>query len=177
MAKSSFEQIELDEKRILGELIKNANKSINDIAKSCHFSRLKVWRIINNLEKNHTIWGYTAIVDEEKLGKKTYVMLMKRSNKPTSKEIIDNIINRELPKTLKKFGIEFTHSFLLNGDYDWMLLFNANNVIDAKTVVETFHKIDKGYISDIKLIEKLFTVENCGVINPNINKLNEFFKI
>ena len=64
---------------------------------------------------------------------------MKRSNKPYSKDIIDKIVNRDLPKTVKKIGIEFTHSFLLNRDYDWMLFFNANDVKDAIAVVETFH--------------------------------------
>ena len=70
MPKNSNEQIEKDEKKILKELRKNANKSINDIAKSLGFSRQKVWRIIKSLEKNNTIWGYSAILDEQKLGKK-----------------------------------------------------------------------------------------------------------
>ena len=77
MPKSSVKQIEQDEKKILDELTKNANKSINDIAENCRFSRQKVWRVINNLEKNHTIWGYTAVVYEEKLNKKSYLMLIK----------------------------------------------------------------------------------------------------
>ena len=69
MAKNSVKQIEQDEKKILEELSKNANKSINDIAEKCGFSRQKVWRVINNLEKNHAIWGYTAVVDEKKINK------------------------------------------------------------------------------------------------------------
>jgi DNA-binding Lrp family transcriptional regulator len=95
MAKSSVKQIEQDEKKILDELSKNANKSINDIAESCGFSRQKVWRVINNLEKNNTIWGYVAVVNQEKLNKKRYIMLMKRSNKPVSKEVINHITSRE----------------------------------------------------------------------------------
>src|SRR4030042_952638 len=72
------------------------NKSINDIAESCGFSRQKVWRVINNLEKNHTIWGYVAVVDEEKLDKKSYIILLKRTNKSFSQELINKIIKREL---------------------------------------------------------------------------------
>jgi len=49
MPKSSVKQIEQDEKRILDELTKNANKTINDIAETCGFSRQKVWRVIRNL--------------------------------------------------------------------------------------------------------------------------------
>jgi len=75
MAKSSVKQIEQDERRILGELAKNANKSVNDIAETCGFSRQKVWRVINNLEKNHTIWGYIAVVNQEKLNKKDILCL------------------------------------------------------------------------------------------------------
>ena len=52
MAKSSKEDIIKDEHRILEKLKNNANKSINEIAKECKFSRQKVWRIIKQLEKN-----------------------------------------------------------------------------------------------------------------------------
>ena len=45
MAKNSVKQIEQDEKKILEELKENANKSINDIAEKCGFSRQKVWRV------------------------------------------------------------------------------------------------------------------------------------
>ena len=93
-------------------LTKNANKSINDIAETCGFSRQKVWRVINNLEKNHTIWGYTAVVDEEKLDKKGYIMLIKRSNKPITKEIINHIIKREIEDRVKKMGVEYIDSYL-----------------------------------------------------------------
>src|SRR4030043_809248 len=111
MAKNSVKQIEQDEKRILLELKKNANKSINDIAESCGFSRQKVWRVINNLEKNHTIWGYTAIVDEEKLGKKSYIMLVKRTNKPIKQILVNQILNREFANIVKKMGITITNSY------------------------------------------------------------------
>ena len=79
------------------------NQSINDIAEKCGFSRQKVWRVINNLEKNHTIGGYTAVVDEEKLDKKGYTMLIIRSNKPVTKEICNHITKREIADRVKKW--------------------------------------------------------------------------
>ena len=57
-----------DEKSVLEELKKNAHDSINEIANRCGFSRQKVWRIIKNLEEERTIWGYTAIVNNQKKG-------------------------------------------------------------------------------------------------------------
>ena len=177
MAKSSIKQIEQDEKKILNELSKNANKNINDIAKSCRFSRQKVWRIINNLEKNHTIWGYVAVVDEEKLDKKSYILLIKRTNKPVEQELIDLIVKRELENQARLTGIEFINSIFTHGSYDWIIFFNAPDIRIAKGFVETFNKLYEKYLSEVNLIEKMFLAVSCGVTNPDINKLNDFFKI
>ncbi|MCJ7570802.1 MAG: Lrp/AsnC family transcriptional regulator [Candidatus Thermoplasmatota archaeon] len=177
MAKSSVKQIEKDERKILEELAKNANKNINDIAETCGVSRQKVWRVINNLEKNHTIWGYVAVVDEEKLDKKSYIILLKRTSKPSSQELIDKIIGRDLPEKGKKIGIEIINSIYTHGVYDWVIFFNANDIKSAKAFVEEVNKLFEGLVSDIHLIEKMFSAVSCGVTNPDIKKLNEFFKI
>ena len=177
MPKNSVKQIEKDEIRILEELRKSANKSINDIAETCGFSRQKVWRVINNLEKNHTIWGYVAVVDEEKQDKKGYILLMKRTNKPFPQELINKIIDRDLAKKGKKIGIEMTNSYYTNGLYDWVICFNANDIREAKSFVEEFNKLYEGYASEVHLIEKMFSAVSCGVTNPDIKKLNDFFKI
>ena len=77
MPKSSRKQIDNDEKKILRELQKNSKESIDKIAKKCSFSRQKVWRIIKRLENNKTIWGYHAVVDNEKINMKSYILLIK----------------------------------------------------------------------------------------------------
>lgn len=177
MAKNSVKQIEKDERRILEELLKNANKSINEIAKTCSFSRQKVWRIIKNLEKNHTIWGYVAVVDEEKLDKKSYIILIKRTNKPLSQELIDKIVKREIVTKSKKSGIEVTNSIYTHGIYDWAICFNAVDIREAKGFVEEINKTFEGFISEIHLIEKMFSAASCGITNPEIKKLNNFFKL
>ena len=177
MAKNSVKQIEQDERKILNELRKNANKSINDIAEKCGFSRQKVWRVINNLEKNHTIWGYVAVVDEEKLDKKGYILLVKRSNKPISQEIKNHIISRDLTDEVDKIGITITDSYFTNGNFDWILCFTANDMREAKSFIEIFIKIYEEFISETYLIEKMFTAVSSEVTNPDIKKLDDFFKI
>ena len=175
MAKSSVEQIEEDEKKILEELSKNSNKSINDIAKSLGFSRQKVWRIIKNLEKNHTIWGYVAVIDNQKIDKKRFIMLIKRSNKPIPKDFIDHIVTREICKKARKIGIKFLNSVFLNGDYDWIISFTADDLIQAKKLQELYYKKYEGLISEIKLSEYLFPVLYDGIQNPEIKSLNNYF--
>ncbi len=177
MAKSSTKQIEKDEKKILKELSKNANKSINDIAKTCGFSRQKVWRVINNLEKNKTIWGYIAVIDQEKLNKKRFLMLMKRSNKPISQETLDLILSRNLANEVRKTGLEIINSIYTNGLYDWIVCFNAANIIEAKSLVEKFNKLFEGYILEVHLLEEMFSTVNNGIENPDIKKLKTFFRV
>lgn len=177
MPKSSVNQIEQDEKKILKELSKNANKSINDIAKSLGFSRQKVWRVIKNLEKNNTIWGYVAVVDQQKLNKKIFMMLMKRTNKPIPKEVLNQIVNREILDKVKKWDVEFINSIYLNGVYEWVICFSAYNIRYAKNVVELFYQLYPDIISEIDLHEEIFTVQSFGINNPEINKLKDFFKI
>ena len=174
MAKNSAKQIELDEKKILNELAKNANKSINDIAKTCGFSRQKVWRIINNLEKNHTIWGYIAVLDEEKIDKKSYMILIKRTNKPLTQELINKIIKRELGK---QSGVEIINSIYTHGSYDWIIFINTPDIRAAKAFVEEVNKLFEGFVAEVHLIEKMFSVVSCGVPNPEVEKLNDFIKI
>ena len=177
MSKNSVKQIEQDEKKILEELRKNANKSINDIAESCHFSRQKVWRVIKNLEKNNTIWGYTAIVDEEKLGKKSYIMLIKRSNKPMTKEILNIMAGKNFIKRIEKLGIESTSHSFINGNYDWIIFFNALDIKVAKGYAEELNRTYEGFLKEIHLQEIMFSLQSCGIINPEINKLENFFKV
>lgn len=175
MAKNSTQQIIQDEKKIIGELQKNANKSINEIAKSCGFSRQKVWRIIKNLEKNNTIWGYTAVINEEKQDLSGYVVLIKRTNSPIRKEMLDKIIQRELVQKANKIGIQLITSIYTNGVYDWFISFNAKNIKDAKKFVEDLNILFEGYIGDIQLLQNMFVIQAGGIQNPEPEKLKELF--
>ena len=175
MAKNSREQILKDQKKIVRELSTNANKSINEIAKSCGFSRQKVWRIIKNLENNNTIWGYTAVIDDEKQDMKRYMILIKRSIQPIAGEIIDRIVDRELTKKSDGLHIDIVNSWYSTGAFDWVISFNAPEMKIAKQFVEVVAKLFEGYISDIQLIEELFPAQKCGIPNPELKKLKEFF--
>ena len=76
MPKSSRDQMEVDENKLLSELMKNSKENIDIIAKHCGFSRQKAWRMIKQLEAKGLIWGYTAIVDDEKRDLYQFIMLI-----------------------------------------------------------------------------------------------------
>ena len=174
MAKSSFKQIELDEKKVIAELRKNAKENIDTISKNCGFSRQKVWRIINRLEENKTIWGYHAVIDDQKLGLKRYFVLLKRTRKPLTKTIMDSIIKRKIKKETAKQGIDIECSFYLEGAYDWIFCISTSGIKQMKIFVENLHKVFRGYISDVKILEAIFTLEKDGFDNPNPEEIKEF---
>ena len=174
MAKSSKEKIAKDEQKILQKLKNNANKSINEIAKECGFSRQKVWRMIKHLEKNRIIWGYTAIVDEEKQGFETYFILIKRTTYPLDEELADKIISRQLEKPMDKVDCKIVTSVYTHGLYDWILIITAKELKYAKQVCELLRMRYEKYLSEVILIKALFPVKIQGILNPESKKLKEF---
>ncbi|MBP1662562.1 MAG: hypothetical protein H6P94_811, partial [Thermoplasmatales archaeon] len=115
MSKSSKDQMGLDEKKVLSELVKNANKNIETIAKLCGFSKQKTWRIIKRLEAKELIWGYTAVFDEKKMGLKHFMVLIKRSMKRLDESTINKIVSRRLEDVIKELGITIESSSYVHG--------------------------------------------------------------
>ena len=138
--------------------------------------RQKVWRTIKNLEKNKTIWGYTAVVDEQKLGKKSFALLIKRSNKPITKKILDMMCDRKFMKRIEELEGESVSHLFMHGKYDWLIIFNALDIRVAKNYVEELIRTYGEYISEIDLQEILFPVQIFEKVNPNIEILKDFFK-
>lgn len=175
MSKSSNEQIDNDEKEILRELQKNSKEGIDKIAKKCGFSRQKVWKIIKRLEKNKTIWGYHAVVDNKKMGLKRYLILVKRTQKHFSKEQVDIITSRKVKQVSSKLGINIECSYFIHGSYDWFFMVTAKDIRFVKKTIETFNILLKGFFSEIKVEEVIFPAETNNFTNPNLDQIKEFF--
>ena len=168
MPRSSKKQIDEDEKKIIAELQNNSGDSIENIAKNCGFSRQKVWRIKKRLEKSKTIWGYHAVVDDEKLDVKRYMMLVKLKHLPIDNEVEKNMIEGIIDKLGAEIGISVKDSFWLNGNYDHMVCFSADNLKKAKKFQEIFIRTYNSNIAELQLIENIVTIKKDGFMNPKI---------
>ncbi len=174
MPKRSRQQIAEDEKKILAEMQKNANESIDSIAKRCKFSRQKVWRSIKRLEQDHVIWGYTAIVDDAKQNRKHYVALIKRTTKPLDDKFMDSAASSKLQDLVSSEGITIESSFYTHGEYDWIITFTAPTIKHAKRFCEMINTVYAGHIGKISLEETLFWVRRQRIFNPEVKKLKEY---
>lgn len=175
MPKVSRERMKKDENKVIRELLKDSNQSVDSIANKCGFSRQKVWRIVKRLEENKTIWGYTAVVNDEKLGVSNYVALVKRSGaQPRLKEVVDKIITRDIEKEIADTKMRIVDSYYTNGIYDWVICFTAENIKQAKQFCDIVTRLYKKQIEDVQLLDVLFPMRKKGILNPSKDELKDF---
>ncbi len=174
MPRRSKKQINEDDKKFLRVLQQNSGDSIDKIAKKCGFSKQKISRIKKRLEKNKTIWGYSAIVDDEKLDRTRYMMLLKRSSQPAG-DAINKIISLTVQKESEKIGVNILSGGYLHGRYDWVVIFTAKDIKNAKKLSEILLIEYPQMISEVEIIEYVFTLKEGGIVNPEIEKIREFF--
>lgn len=176
MAKNSKENIENDTKIILSELEKNSNRSVNEIADKLGFSRQKVWRIIKNLEEDRTIWGYTAIIDDNKIGRKRFCILLKKAPIKASDAALDKVINRDIRQLANKNMVYLESTYFFHGLYDGQICVTAENIIQVKKFIDDMQKkIGTEYFKETNILEVLVPIQMRGFNNPNLKNLKEYF--
>jgi Lrp/AsnC family leucine-responsive transcriptional regulator len=174
MSKSSGEQIEQDEKKILSELVKNSNENIETIAKHCGFSRQKVCRAIKRLEVKGLIWGYTAIFNEEKIGLTHFMVMIKRTTKKLEEATANKIISRRLEDLVAEIGITIESSSYVHGEYDWVLTFTADDIRQAKKFCDSLVALHPSGTEKITILQTLMFIRKQYILNPDKSKLKEF---
>ena len=170
MPKTSREQITNDEKKIISELQKNSKENIEKIAKKCGFSRQKVWRVIKRLEKDKTIWGYSAIVDNEKVDLTHYTMLVKRTIVPIDGKVRNNVSEEQLDEYFPELNITVEDCLYVNGKYDWIISFTAPGIKEMKKFCEKLLNKFSEHIESYQVLETIVTIEKQGIKNPSIEK-------
>ena len=164
MPKSKTELSYNDEK-IINELMENARQTSIEISKKTGLSRQTVQKTINRLEKNNIIWGYSPVVDLQKIGKKRFVMLVK-STQILTKEQTKGGIAQIRKMTKDKDSGELAYSGYYNGRFDWVIAFYAKDVIQAKKVLRDWKISFLEFIDEIYLLEELLTTREGKFGNP-----------
>ena len=172
MPKSSNKQIEEDEKKVIKLLLEDSRQSPNEIAKKLGFSRQKAWKIIKKIEKNKTIWGYTSVIDESNFNRNIYFALSKLKAPIFGR--IDDIIQSVQEDTEAMMNIGMLGSYYVNGTYDWILMFCAEDIRKAKKFCAHVQNQYMDQLERIDLMECIFPLIKYGKLNPDIEKLKEF---
>jgi len=174
MSKSSRKQRDLDEKKVLSELVKNSKENVDTIAKHCGFSRQKVWRIIKQLEASQKIWGYSAIVDPEKQGLQKFIIFFKQSPRVSDSKTAEKVNLDEIKKNYSELDITIETSHYIHGEYDWIIIFTAKDIKQAKKFINLLQEKYPGLIEKINLSQVLYTTRDHCILNPDKLKVKEF---
>jgi len=174
MAKSSREQIDQDEKKILSELVKNSNENIETIVKHCGFSRQKVTRAIKQMEAKGLIWGYTAIVDDEKIGQQHFILLINRTMEKMEEKVVDIIVSSKADDLAKELGVTIESSAYVHGEYDWIMTITAESILQAKKFSDTLITLYPSGTKNITILQMMMFIRKQHVLNPDRKKLKEF---
>ena len=174
MIKSSRDQIDQDEKKLLSELVKNSNEKIDSIAKHCGFSRQKAWRIIKHLEEKGVIWGYTAIFDEEKIGQKHFMLMINRTMEKMEEKVVDIIISSKTNALAKELGVTIESSAYVHGVYDWIMTITAENILQAKQFSDALVTLYPRGTEKITILQTMMFIRKQYILNPDRKKLKEF---
>jgi DNA-binding Lrp family transcriptional regulator len=173
MVKRNKELIAEETQAVLVALQRNAKENITTIAKECHMSREKLARMIRHLEKDRTIWGYTAIVDEKDLPSKKFVLLLKRTMKQFDKTKLDEMISKSFSQYYEPLGIRVESTYYVHGEYDWVVVFTAPNLLGAKKFSSILFDHYQGVAEKVIIMEVLFTGRAHYVMNPDQETLSE----
>ncbi|MFO8050267.1 MAG: hypothetical protein R6V01_01030 [Thermoplasmatota archaeon] len=159
--------------RILNELLKDPTRSLEEIARSCGSYRQKVWREKRKLEDNEAVWGYTAVVDENMIDWKSFLLLIKL--KPLTADQARLLIRRHLTNAPGELSIRLMDTYYLNGKYDLLVIFAAPNWMTARKYYDSIRLEYENYLEDRpEIIDVAFSLIRWGKVNPNIQKLKDF---
>jgi len=159
--------------RILNELLKDPTRSLEEIAKACGSYRQKVWREKRKLEESEAVWGYTAVVDENEIDWKSFLLLIKL--KPLTADQAQLLIRRHLTNAPGELNIRLMDTYYLNGKYDLLVIFAAPNWMIARKYYDSIRLEYDPYLEERpEIIDIAFSLIRWGKVNPNINRLRDF---
>jgi len=173
-SKKNQEQLCQDERLILNTLQKNSKDSINQITKTCGFSRQKAKRIMTSLETDQTIWGYTAIIDEKRQGLLKYVLLLKRTMNKVDRATAKKIAFQQFENEYEQQGITIESSYFIHGEYDWMIIFTSQNLRDAKKFSTILIERYPNIIAKVNLMQILHSSKTHHIVSPTPESLLDF---
>lgn len=157
---------------VIYELLKNPMRSLKDMAKACNFGKQRFWNHKKKLEKDNTIWGYTAVIDESKIGWKLFIVLFKE--KPLTTRHAEKLIERAESHTASE-DIRLIDAFYTSGEYDWITVFAAKDWSTARKYYDTLRVLyEDRYEEKPKLLDVMFTMYRSGKANPEKDRIKDF---
>lgn len=159
--------------KLLKYLLDDPVISVSKLAEKLGIHRRTVNIKKKELENDHVIWGYTTIVDEQKIDRVIYLALFKL--KPITRSLPDLIIKKLTERKDRENGIRLINIFYTHGAYGCILMFSAPDHATAKMYYETIRVVFRDYLFDPSLLDVNFSLFREGKLNPELKKIHNFY--
>lgn len=158
---------------VLKSLLEDPTLSSNKMAEKIGTYGRMIKRKKKELEDEHVIWGYTAVIDESKINHSLYVSLFKI--KPLSKGFVDLLLKRMKVGVPCQEGVRPIIALYINGEYDIILIFSAPTHIIARKYYESLRIVFKDYFIEKPVLADVnFTILKDDKVNPEIERFYDF---
>jgi len=158
--------------RIIEKLIDDPRESVRTLAKMCRLGRQKLYSRQKKLEETAAIWGYTTVVNPLKFGGRLYIVLgkLKELTKESAKKL--EYLHKRI--NWKELGIRIIGVYYTMGEYDWMLVYEANNLESAKKSHDFIKQnYDDIFSEEVKMLEVILPLIHQGKPNPRDGELEK----
>jgi DNA-binding Lrp family transcriptional regulator len=150
--------------------------SMRDMAARLRSNRQRVWRQKRTLEDEHVVWGYTAVVDESKVGHVLYLVLMKL--KPMDRALVELITRRLRTGQPHKQDVRLMNLLYVNGEFDLIAMFSAPDHVTARRYYDSLRiSYDEFLLAKPVIVDVNFSLIQNGKVNPELSRLEEFVPV
>lgn len=158
---------------LLTELLRNGRVSLNKLATRLDEYRQKLWRRQKELEGD-VIWGYGAVVDEQKLGWRKYLLSMQLTGQGAGQESMEELRNglADWP-SLRTVG-----SYVVDGDdHNYVMEVICRTPFDLDRFVGLLGQtLGAGLQDTPRIAEVVFTVRQGGFVNPDVDRMERMMR-
>jgi DNA-binding Lrp family transcriptional regulator len=154
-----------NEIKVINELMDNARLTNLEISKKTGLSRQTVTKIINKLENEKKIWGYTPIVDFKSFGKNLYIILIKSKGGLDFEKTTKSInVSQKMVTDIK--SLMLLYSGLTHGEFDAVVLVSADNIVEVKKFLNYWKAGHKDEVEEVVILEELINIRFGRILNP-----------
>jgi uncharacterized protein with GYD domain len=89
-------------------------------------------------------------------------------------KVVDLIISTKTEDMAKELGVTIESSFYVHGEYDWILTFIADNIIQAKKFSDSLIQLYPSGTEKITILQTMMFIRKHYILNPDRKKLKEF---
>jgi DNA-binding Lrp family transcriptional regulator len=164
------------QKRLLDYLVEDPTRSVRQTSEDLHANRQRVWRQKRAMEEDNVIWGYSAVVDEVKLGRVLYLVMMKL--RPMDRDLVALITERLRTGAPHKQDIQLVNLLYVNGEYDLIAMFSAPDHVTARRYYDSLRVSYDGFLlAKPVIVDVNFILIRNGKMNPELSRLEDFIPI